>query len=101
MPSRRRAGISPDDTPEAEIMHVGGASAPKGVRMLQNWTSKTTQIRGHWPKAMAPIGLFELWLACATRALASAAISKLKGPSQRTDDWLMMWEKRQEWLKGY
>jgi len=94
-------GYRPMITPDAEIMHLGGASAPRGVRMLQIWTSKTTLIRGHWPKLLAPVGLAELWLACATRALASAALNKLSGRELRNDDWIMLWVKRREWLKGY
>ncbi len=74
-------GYRPMITPDAEIMHLGGASAPKGVRMLQNWTSKATLVRGHWPKPLVPVGLVELWLCCATRALAAATLGKLTGRS--------------------
>jgi len=93
-------GYRPMITPDAEIMHLGGASAPKGVRLLQNWTAKTTLIRGHWPKALIPVGLSELWLSCATRALATAAL-RMSGRGNIGDDWLMMWSRRREWLKGY
>jgi GT2 family glycosyltransferase len=94
-------GYHPMITPDAEIMHLGGASAPKGVRMLQNWTAKVTLIRGHWPKFLAPVGLLELWLSCASRALLSALLGKLRGVGDLQRDWAMMWEKREEWLKGY
>ncbi len=94
-------GYRPMITPDAEIMHLGGASAPRGVRMLQNWTAKTTTIRRHWSKALVPVGLAELWLACATRAFASAARAKLTGRSLENDDWVMMWAKRREWMAGY
>ncbi len=94
-------GYRPMITPDAEIMHLGGASAPRGVRLLQIWTSKTTTIRGHWPKILVPVGLTELWLACATRALASAARGKLAGRSLKNNDWVLMWSKRREWMRGY
>ncbi len=94
-------GYCPMITPDAEIMHLGGASAPRGVRLLQIWTSKTTTIRGHWPKILVPVGLTELWLACATRALASAARGKLAGRSLKNNDWVLMWSKRREWMRGY
>ena len=94
-------GYRPMITPDAEIMHIGGAAAPKGVRMLQNWTSKATIVRGHWPKPLVPVGLVELWLCCATRALAYATIGKLTGRNTAENEWLMMWSKRREWLKGY
>ena len=94
-------GYLPMITPDAQIMHLGGASAPKGVRMLQNWTAKATLVRGHWPRLLAPVGLSELWLSCATRALAAAMLGKLSGRSNANNDWRMMWEKRHDWLKGY
>ena len=94
-------GYVPMITPDAQIMHLGGASAPKGVRMLQNWTAKATLVRGHWPRLLAPVGLSELWLSCATRALAAAMLGKLSGRSNANNDWRMMWEKRHDWLKGY
>ena len=72
-------GYRPMITPDAQIMHLGGASAPKGVRMLQNWTSKATVVRGHWPKLLAPVGLSELWLCCATRALAARCWASCPG----------------------
>ncbi len=94
-------GYRPMITPDAEIMHLGGASAPKGVRMLQNWTARATLVRGHWPKFLVPVGLLELWLSCATRALASTLLGKLHGVGDQQKDWVMLWEKREEWLKGY
>jgi N-acetylglucosaminyl-diphospho-decaprenol L-rhamnosyltransferase len=94
-------GYRPMITPDAEIMHLGGASAPKGVRMVQNWMSKATFVRGHWPKPLVPVGLFELWLCSATRALASVALGTLSGRDNREDGWRELWAKRREWLKGY
>ena len=94
-------GYHPMITPDAQIMHLGGASALKGVRMLQNWTSKATLVRDHWPKLLVPVGLIELWLCCATRALAYATIGKLSGRSRANKEWLTLWVKRREWLKGY
>ncbi len=97
----RALGYRPMITPDAEIMHFGGASAPKGDRMLQNWRAKATLIRGHWPKLLVPVGLFELWLACATRALAAATLNRMSHRSVRNNDWLTMWAERETWLKGY
>ena len=94
-------GYRPMITPDAEIMHLGGASAPKGVRLLQNWRAKATLIRQHWPKILVPLGLVELSLGTATRALATFVRGKLTGRDLGNDDWLMLWAKRREWLKGY
>lgn len=94
-------GYRPMITPDAQIMHLGGASAPRGVRMQQLWKSKATLVRGHWPKLLAPVGLLELWLCCATRTLGSLMLSKLSGRHNQNDDWREMWAKRHDWLKGY
>jgi N-acetylglucosaminyl-diphospho-decaprenol L-rhamnosyltransferase len=95
-------GYRPMITPDAQIMHLVGASAPtKTVKMLQLWTSKATLVRVHWPKLLAPVGLLELWLCCATRSLASVALAKLSGRGNRTDVWPEMWAKRHDWLRGY
>jgi N-acetylglucosaminyl-diphospho-decaprenol L-rhamnosyltransferase len=92
-------GYRPIITPEAQIMHLGGASAPKGVRILQIW--KASLVCGHWPKLLVPVGLSELWLCCATRALASAMFARFSGQSNGNDDWQMIWATRHDWLKGY
>jgi N-acetylglucosaminyl-diphospho-decaprenol L-rhamnosyltransferase len=94
-------GYRPMITPDAEIMHLGGAAAPRGVRMLQLWRSKATLVRGHWPSPLVPVGLCELWLCCATRRLGSLAASKLSGRSDRDDVWRELWERRNDWLQGY
>jgi N-acetylglucosaminyl-diphospho-decaprenol L-rhamnosyltransferase len=94
-------GYRPMITPDAEIMHLGGAAAPKAVRKLQLWRSKATLVRGHWPSPLVPVGLAELWLCCATRRLGFFVASKLSGRPNRDDLWREMWEKRNEWLQGY
>jgi N-acetylglucosaminyl-diphospho-decaprenol L-rhamnosyltransferase len=94
-------GYRPMITPDAEIMHLGGASAPRGVRLLPLWRSKVTLVRGHWPKLLAPVGMCELWLCVATRGFASAMFRKLSGRSVRNDVWAELWTKRREWLGGY
>ena len=94
-------GYRPMITPDAEIMHLGGAAAPRAVRMLQLWRSKVTLVRAHWPKLLAPVGVAELWLCCATRSLALTALGLLSGGSDRDDVWREMWAKRRDWLKGY
>ena len=94
-------GYRPMITPDAQIMHLGGASTPRGIRMLQNWRSKATTVRVHWAKPLRPVGLAELWVCCATRAFAAWVLNKVSGRSSRNDDWLVLWSKRGEWLQGY
>jgi GT2 family glycosyltransferase len=94
-------GYRPMITPEAQIMHLGGASEVKAVRMVQLCKAKSTLVREHWPKLLVPVGLSELWLYIATRRLGSLVSSKLSGRSNRDDVWSDAWEKRSDWLKGY
>ncbi|MBV9287185.1 MAG: glycosyltransferase family 2 protein [Hyphomicrobiales bacterium] len=94
-------GYRPMITPDAQIMHRVGASAPKAVKMLQLWRAKATLVRGHWPKLLAPVGLGELWLCCATRCLGAAMLGILSRRGSRYDVWREMWAKRCDWLKGY
>jgi GT2 family glycosyltransferase len=94
-------GYRPMITPNAQIMHLGGAAAPRAVRILQLWRSRATLVRGHWPSPLVPVGLCELWLCCATRWLGPLVASKLSGRSNREDVWRELWDKRNEWLKGY
>ncbi|MDF1835965.1 MAG: glycosyltransferase family 2 protein, partial [Alteraurantiacibacter sp. bin_em_oilr2.035] len=50
-------------TPDAQIMHLGGASAThRDTRVVQVMRSKASLIRDHWERPMVPIGIGLLWL---------------------------------------
>jgi N-acetylglucosaminyl-diphospho-decaprenol L-rhamnosyltransferase len=94
-------GYRPTITPDAQNMHLGGAAAPKALRMLQLWRSRATLVRQRWPKLLVLVGLVELWLCCATRSLGAVISGRFSGRSEENNVWRVMWAKRRDWLKGY
>lgn len=97
-----KIGLRPMITPDAQIMHLVGASSSKVehkiVRLL---AAKSTLIRDHWSKAAAPIGIALLWLWIANRYAASKITSLLKGKPGSGSKWQAIWSSRHQWLKGY
>ena len=92
-------------TPDATIIHYGGASetarAPKMIRLL---SAKASLIDRHWQPWAAPLGRLLLTLWPASRAVALTAFS-LAAPSKARMDqartWREIWRRRNEWQHGY
>ena len=98
----RKHGAKPMVTPEATIVHYGGAServrADKLVRLL---AAKATLIQRHWPRWKVPIGLALLraWPLSRLLALTVTAVAR-RGLDARSA-WARVWQKRDEWSRGY
>lgn len=91
-------GYKPMVTPDAQIMHLVGASmAKREDKVVKVIRSKATLIRDHWSKSLIPVGIGLLWLWGATRLLASC----LFGDKSAADRWRSIWRQRNEWLGGY
>ncbi len=97
-------GYRPAITPEAQIMHLVGASsgkrADKGSMVAK---ARATLIRDHWPRAQVPFGLAMLWFWAALRRAATALLA-LSGRERRRDAaerWRRIWAQRHDWLAGY
>jgi GT2 family glycosyltransferase len=94
-----RLGARPRMTPEATIVHYGGASetvrSDKMVRILR---AKMELINRHIPawQRGAARGLFRLWPL--SRRLA---FSVLRGRSDSAAVWREVWERRAEWEHGF
>ncbi|MBV1695586.1 MAG: glycosyltransferase family 2 protein [Hyphomicrobiales bacterium] len=98
----RRIGAAPRVTPDATIIHHGGASEiTRANKMVKVLTAKSTLIRRHWPAVMKPVGLALLAAWPAGRALAIAAQRAIVGGSGATTEWGEVWQRRSEWLGGY
>jgi len=94
-----KKGYRPMITPDAQIMHLVGASATHRVsKMVQVTKAKATLIRDHWSRRTIPLGIGLLWLWGAMRRGASALVP---GRKTRREAWREMWSKRREWLAGY
>jgi N-acetylglucosaminyl-diphospho-decaprenol L-rhamnosyltransferase len=97
-----KVGYRPMITPDAQIMHLVGAStttlAPKLLRMTK---ARVTLVRDHWSPWMQPVGLGLMLLWSFNHWLSSLLKSAFKGRSADNDAWVVLWQKRQEWLGGY
>lgn len=97
-----RLGYRPMITPDAQIMHLVGASSSKREdKILRLMRSKATLIRDHWGPVRAPIGLAMLWLWIAIRRAASLLIGLFSDKSDKGAQWRRIWQDRRQWLKGY
>jgi GT2 family glycosyltransferase len=93
-----RKGYTPMITPDAQIMHLVGASQTKHVdKAARVAKARTTLIRDHWGRALVPIGIAQMWLWGASRRL----IGMLAGKGEQRDRWRILWQTRRDWLTGY
>lgn len=101
----RAMGARPMVTPEATIVHYGGAServvADKLVRLFK---AKATLIRRHWSPWKQGLGLGLMRLLPLTRIAGfwvSAQVTRQDGASGQLQQWLRIWARRREWLSGF
>jgi hypothetical protein len=100
----RAKGYRPMITPEAEIMHLVGASTGKtGDKLMMLAKSRVTLIRDHWPRALVPLGLAMMWFWGAVRVVSSRllALSGRARHGKTAEKWRSIWARRGEWLEGY
>jgi GT2 family glycosyltransferase len=98
-------GATPLITPEATIVHYGGASetnsADKLVRLLK---AKSSLIDDHFHPAgkLAAKLLLAAWpLSRAIACRTVAAIKPGQANRERADTWSTVWRRRREWFAGY
>lgn len=100
----KKLGYRPMITPDAQIMHLVGASAGKPARkVVMVAKGRATLIRDHWPAALVPCGVFLMWLwgalrVGAARALAATGKARFKETAEK---WNHVWSLRKDWLAGY
>lgn len=98
-----RMGYRPRITPDAQIMHLVGASAntraDKTVRVAK---ARATLIRDHWPAVWQRFGLGCMWIWAGGRTVASQLLA-LAAPGKRdaAERWRAVWAARVDWLSGY
>jgi len=97
----RQLGYRPAITPEATIIHFGGASEPDQAEKLERFfQSKARLIRCHWSRGSARIGMALLML----RPLVRSIAYQLAGWSNPTRfggqarTWRTVWRRRQTWM---
>lgn len=98
-----KLGYKPMVTPEATIIHHGGASAiSSAVKQQQSYRGKATIIRDHFGGVRKRLGLAMLWFTALNRHLGHSLLQALGRPaSDKSEMWKAVWERRGDWLKGY
>ena len=101
----RRIGARPMVTPEAVIVHYGGASeATRAGKMIKLLAAKATLIDRHWPRWSVGVGQFLLLLWPLTRWIALTAWSRIRGNASKRDaarTWKAILDARADWQSGY
>ncbi len=100
----RDLGYRPMITPEAQIMHLVGASSAgvqaKKYAMIAK--ARMTLIRDHWPAGWVPFGRAMMATWAGSRALALGALARLTGrKAEAAQKWADIWAARGDWLEGY
>lgn len=101
----RRIGARPMVTPEATIIHYGGASETTRVgKMIKLLAAKSTLIARHWPSGTAAIGQTLLALWPFSRWLACAILARVRPRAETREaaaTWHAVWSARRQWRDGY
>lgn len=97
-----RLGYRPMITPDAQIMHLVGASAGRrGDKIASVMKAKATLIRDHWSRWLVPLGIAQLWMWGAVRRLFSVILGVVLGKKELQEHWRRIWVRRHDWLAGY
>ena len=100
----RALGYRPRYTPEAQIIHYGGASdASASQRMPKVFKGKATVIRVHWGPMRSRFGIMMLWFWAATRAFALSVLARFapKRFGSKREMWVSVWKSRGDWIHGF
>ncbi len=98
-------GFRPRITPEATIVHYGGASeAVRADKMVRLMKAKVELIKRHFSPSTRHLGrwLFGLWPL--SRAMAFGVAGTLSGKPnwrEKAATWGEIWRRRKEWKGGY
>jgi GT2 family glycosyltransferase len=98
-------GANPMITPDATILHYGGASEKaRTEKFIKLLSAQATLIDRHWPSPLRTIGRHMLTLWPLSRFIAlSAAAMITRSPQQKeaAATWQAIWSARASWRQGY
>jgi len=86
-------------TPDAQIIHYGGASEPaRADKMCRLFQTKILLFKKHWHplKAWLATQLIKLWVL--SRLVGTALLDKIRKRKARQDTWVSIWKRRDSWL---
>lgn len=97
-----KAGYRPMVTPDAQIMHLVGASTPQlGHKLIQLYRARATLILDHWSPATRKFGLALLGLISFNKMLRGRIMHQLGKGAPAHKAWMELWRARASWMKGY
>jgi N-acetylglucosaminyl-diphospho-decaprenol L-rhamnosyltransferase len=99
----RKLGARPAITPEAALVHLGGASTSSRTEALINvQRARITLMRKHWSRPRFLIGraLLAYW-AWSRRHLSKVKAGRFDAGTDPREKWANIWNRRAEWLNGY
>lgn len=97
-------GAQPQMTPEATIIHYGGASQlVRSDKMVRLMRAKIELIKRHFPSKKRALGcwLFGLWPLSRAIAWRILALLGRAGAQEKANTWAEIWRRRGEWKHGY
>jgi N-acetylglucosaminyl-diphospho-decaprenol L-rhamnosyltransferase len=101
----RQIGAHPTVTPNATIIHHGGASEPDRLdQLIKLMTGKVTLIKRHWSNPFAHLGRFLLLMMPLTRMTAYGSAGTLTGNAdfrRSAQLWRDVWRSRARWITGW
>ena len=101
----RNLGCSPIITPEAEIIHFGGASEKvRSDKLIKLLKAKVQLIKNHWNPLIQSLGIVLIALWPLGRYFAFWFLSTFfKSPSfsEKFNVWKHVWASRTVWMRGY
>lgn len=99
----RALGARPAITPDAQLIHYGGASEVTGTeKVVKTVRGRITLMRKHWSAPAYALGRALLLFWALSRLIASRwTHGRQDDRSTANDKWRAIWLRRSEWLAGY
>jgi GT2 family glycosyltransferase len=99
----RSFGARPAISPDAEIIHLGGASEASLVdKVVKVMRGRVTLMSKHWGPLRFQCALMIMRLWAFSRMIASRLLSgPSDAPGESRGKWQQIWQRRAEWLGGY
>ena len=100
----RARGAQPRMTPEATIIHYGGASAPRVDREILKLKARVTLAQRHLIAWQRPFGVFLLRMWPLTRKIGGsvlAALTRGRRGGAAAEHWGAIWRARRDWQRGF
>jgi N-acetylglucosaminyl-diphospho-decaprenol L-rhamnosyltransferase len=98
-------GARPLATPNATIIHYGGASETvRSGKVIKLLKGKVTFIRKHWNMTSSICGIFLLKIATLIRLIGYSTVSFFKRDEKykkAANEWRHIWAERKTWSSGY